>query len=521
MQFLYFCPINELTAISSLPGIKIVAHGKVFTGSGSIKAMHNAGTVVLRSASNCMHLSSCQLTLRSFQPFSFRSPTSILSNLCIGPRPLRPAFQPSRHDLQRRPFSQSARVEFRSSAALQLLKPYGSNNKPERGLKFEDGELDKKQLGFIFGRNTPSKRFGNRLLRVLHGRRTDGTLDLPLPADIEADLDDYPTAVEDGLQWLRKSFPIDEDAAIMARIEREEDPEEKDNPSELMQRGQDLGLYRGPQSGHYHAELSDREGDVYGRSELDRMRAENLAEAEREEREMQEQIDMQQAKAQEEQTKALAQRPDQGLTSAQEIRPPNEFEKWRLKARNRASSKLTIDSPAIAQTSTLRRLMPSFILVSLLTTGCYLFSQYWERPKQAERFMPTVSLSWATISTIIGINITVFLAWRWPGCWKFLNKYFINVPGYPYALSLLGSMFSHQTLSHLAMNMVPLAIFGLPLHEEVGRGTFLAIFLSSGLVGGFVSLAKYSIQKVFITTTLGASGGVFGVVSAYLTLHSE
>lgn len=483
--------------------------------------MHNAGTVVLRSASNCLHLSSCQLPTRTFQSLSFSSPASILRRLYIGPRPSPPAFQPCVNAFQRRTFTQSTRASFRAVTALRILKPYGANNKPERGLKFEDGEIDIRELEAIFGRDGPSKILGNRLLRVLHGRRTDGTLDLPLPADLESELQDFPDAVEDGLHFLRSAFPIDEDAAILARIEREEDPKEKDNPSELMQRGQDLGLYRGPQSGHFHAELSEREGDVYGRSELDRMRAENLAEAEREEREMQEQIDMQQAKAQEEQTKALAQRPDQGLTSAQEVRPPNEFEKWRLKARNRAQSKLTIDSPEIAQQSTLKRLMPSFILVSVLTTGCYLLSQYWERPKQSERFMPTVSLSWATISTIIGLNITVFLAWRWPGCWTLLNKFFITVPGYPYALGLLGSMFSHQTLSHLAMNMVPLAIFGLPLHEEVGRGTFLAIFLSSGLIGGFVSLARYSVQKIFVTTTLGASGGVFGVVSAYLTLHSE
>lgn len=483
--------------------------------------MHNAGTVVLRSASNCMHLSSCQLIPRPFQCLSYSTPTSNLKRLCTGPLPSTTAIQPVRYDFQRRPFSQSSRPRFWTSPVLRLLKPYGSDDKPERGLKFDSGDLSSAKLDRIFRRNAPPSRVGNRLLRILHGRRTDGTLDLPLPRDLEEDLEDYPEAVDAGLRYLRKAVPMDEDAAIMARIEREEAATVKDNPSELMQRGQDLGLYRGPQSGHFHAELSDREGDVYGRSELDRMRAENIARAEEEEREMEEQINRQTVRAQEEQSKALAQRPDQGLTSAQEVRPPNEFEKWRLKARNRASTKMTEESPEITQMSFLKRVLPSFILISLLTTGCYFLSQYWERPQNVERFMPNVSLSWATISTIIGLNVAVFFAWRWPGCWVALNKYFINVPAYPYALSLLGSMFSHQTLKHLVMNMVPLAIFGLPLHEEVGRGTFLAIYFASGLIGGFASLARYSVQRVFTVTTLGASGSVFGVVAAYLTLHQE
>jgi len=471
-----------------------------------------------------LHLSTCQLPTRTFQSFSASSTASILRRLYIESRPFRPfrpTVQPRVNAFQWRAFSQSTRASFHTSSTLRLLKPYGTKTKPEQGLKFEEGEIEIGELESIFGEEGLSKRVGNRLLRVLHGRRTDGTLDLPLPADLQRELQEFPYAIEDGLAFLRDNFPIDEDAAILARIEREDDPSVKDNPSELMQRGQDLGLYRGPQSGHYHAELSEKDGDVYGRSELDRMRAENLAEAEREEREMQEQIERQQAKAQEEQTKALAQRPDQGLTSAQEMRPPNEFEKWWMKARNRAQSKLTIDSPEIAEQTILKRLAPSFIFVSILTAGCYLLSQYWKPPKQSERFMPMVSLAWATISTIIGLNITVFLAWRWPGCWKLLNKFFITVPGYPYALSLLGSMFSHQKLSHLAMNMIPLAIFGLPLHEEVGRGTFLAIFLSSGVIGSFVTLARFSLQRVFTTTTLGASGGVYGVLAAYLTIHSE
>lgn len=385
-----------------------------------------------------------------------------------------------------------------------------------------------KEISNIFGRNAPPPKFANRLLRVLHGRRHDGTLDLPLPEDVQSELDKYPHAIDDGLLWLRQTYPIDEDEAIIARIEREEHEFERDNPSELMQRGQDLGLYRalkdeyyGPQSGHYHAKLSEKEGDVYGISELERLRAENEAKAAKEEEELQSQIDERMAKAETDRSNALAQRPEQGLETAKELRPPNRFEKWVIRARNRAQSKMTLESPEIAQKTTFGRLFPSTVLVALMCGGCYLFSQVWTRPKQSERFFPDVSLSFATIGTLIAVNIAVFWAWRIPGLWSGLNKYFIVVPAFPYALSMIGNIFSHQKFTHLLANMLPLALFGLPLHEEVGRGTFLAIYFASGVVGALGSLAYYTARGILTTATLGASGSIYGIVTAYFGLHLE
>jgi rhomboid-like protein len=167
-------------------------------------------------------------------------------------------------DGQRRHFTQSNPYGFRRSSAVQILKQYGSGKKPEKGLRFQEGELSDEEVIAIFGSRAPPTNLGNYLLRVIHGRRHDGTLDLPLPEELEEELAKNPDAFEDGLQWLRTTYPIDEDAAILGRIEREEHALERDNPSELLQRGQDLGFYRGPQSGHYQAKLSGKEGDVFG-----------------------------------------------------------------------------------------------------------------------------------------------------------------------------------------------------------------------------------------------------------------
>ena len=73
------------------------------------------------------------------------------------------------------------------------------------------------------------------------------------------------------LQWLRKNYPLDEDAAIFARIEREELQEEE----KLVRRAEELGLYK-PQSGSYGAELGDS-NDPYGKSVLKETRKRNEA----------------------------------------------------------------------------------------------------------------------------------------------------------------------------------------------------------------------------------------------------
>jgi rhomboid-like protein len=74
----------------------------------------------------------------------------------------------------------------------------------------------------------------------------------------------------------------------MQRLEREESERERDNPAELMQRAEKLGLYK-PQSGTFRATLG-ADGDIYGESELEKIRAANIEEARREEEALEEQI---------------------------------------------------------------------------------------------------------------------------------------------------------------------------------------------------------------------------------------
>ena len=133
-------------------------------------------------------------------------------------------------------------------------------------------------------------------------------------------------------------------------------------------------------------------------------------------------------------------------------------------------------------------------------------------------------MAWATIFGVVATNVFIFALWRaFPPAWRILNRYFVNVTALPAAFSMLGSMFSHQQVLHLAVNMgflvfIPIAA---TLHEEVGRGTFLAIYIASGLLASFAPFAYWTLRRQLTMTSLGASGAVFGVLAAYCTMHTK
>lgn len=132
-----------------------------------------------------------------------------------------------------------------------------------------DKPLSDAELRLIFGRGKINSKLGNRTLGFLHARRLEGTLDLDLPADIARTV--RQPQIDAALQWLRAKYPIDEDAAILARIEREDHEAEQ----KLVRRAEQLGLYK-PQSGSYQAELGE-DNSVYGKSVLKEAREENEA----------------------------------------------------------------------------------------------------------------------------------------------------------------------------------------------------------------------------------------------------
>lgn len=126
--------------------------------------------------------------------------------------------------------------------------------------------------------------------------------------------------------------------------------------------------------------------------------------------------------------------------------------------------------------------------------------KFWHESRESQK----------TIYTIIAANSAVFLAWRIPGFYPYLNRYFLHsINSHP--LSMLGSIFSHKSLTHLGFNMLALNSFGVFLHEKMGREQFLAFFISSGMSSSFASHIYKSLRQNYVPS-LGASGAIFGVV---------
>jgi membrane associated rhomboid family serine protease len=71
-------------------------------------------------------------------------------------------------------------------------------------------------------------------------------------------------------------------------------------------------------------------------------------------------------------------------------------------------------------------------------------------------------------------------------------------------------MFVHGGLGHIFFNMLALFFFGPRVEARLGPGSFLRLYLLSGLVGALLSF--FFTPAAFI---VGASGAVFGVMMAF------
>jgi membrane associated rhomboid family serine protease len=89
-------------------------------------------------------------------------------------------------------------------------------------------------------------------------------------------------------------------------------------------------------------------------------------------------------------------------------------------------------------------------------------------------------------------------------------------------LTLLMSMFMHGGFGHIAGNMFYLWIFGDNLEDRMGRGKYLAFYLTCGLLASLAHVfSTYALGGNPLIPSLGASGAIAGVLGGYLLLFPK
>ncbi|KAI1639219.1 hypothetical protein F4809DRAFT_596222 [Biscogniauxia mediterranea] len=380
------------------------------------------------------------------------------------------------------------------------------------GLPFRKEDLTEREVHTIFGPHL-SARHGNLLLRIIHGRRVAGTLDDPSlhPNTVIFSAADRQKALE----YLRKHIPVDEviNAGLRAEDELQAIEAQRLSGTEAEAQLGEVSLHNLPlepqeeQSQAPTGRLPKKPGSdsPYGESEFDRIRAENIAKREAEERRLEEE----RKRREEEEAKGNI-----GTLQTQQ-RKSKELSPFMKKYIERATS----DLEAPPEMKSWERLVPAFAMAVLVCAGCAVFATTYTPPSRSWRLWPDIPPAAATCIGIIAANLGVWVMWKLPPMWSILNKYFLVIAATPRPVQLMGAIFSHHGLAHLAMNMVPLWFFGTRLHDEIGRGNFLALYMASGVVGFAASLTNLVLRRGLEYTTQGASAAVYGITVSFFWMH--
>ena len=315
----------------------------------------------------------------------------------------------------------------------------------EHGQKFR--ELSLHEVRQIMGQGMTKKK-GNEIISRLQKRRITGTLDYEANTP-SADT----TTVGEALAWLRKTYPLDEDAAIMRRIEREEGETEKT----FIQEAERLK--------NWHPQQSAEKDGVYGKPMVDEFaklwnerRAAKIKEKEEWKKQYAELKAQYQAKRLTDGSGSPAASIAKADTKAV-YTGQGETAEWikRYKEKGRLSDML--EPPKMSKA---RRLVPLYAFSAVLIAFCAFFAFNYKAPSASARIFPDLPVSVTTLQAITAINLGIYLLWLLPPMWRFMNKNFLHIIALPAGRTLLTAPFSHQQLPHLLSNMFGLWLLGLP-----------------------------------------------------------
>jgi rhomboid-like protein len=291
--------------------------------------------------------------------------------------------------------------------------------------KFND--LSFQEVKAMFGPGV-RKKTANDLLRKLQKQRITGTLDHGI---------NEPGINEEmatrALQWLRTEYPLDEDAAIVKRIELEE----KEKEQQFIIEAEKLK--------NWHPQQSAQTDGLYGKPMVD------VFAAQVRERKAAREKQVAEIRAKYTETQLIKQKQYEATIAS------TESAEWVKRYKEKAKLSKMLEPP---QMSITRRLLPSLLMTVAIVTLCVLFASNYKPPPLEARLFPDKPPAISTIAALVGVNFAVFLLWRLPPLWRFMNMNFLLIPATPKMRTLVGSIFSHQHFSHFLSNMLWLAIIG-------------------------------------------------------------
>ncbi|KAL1599640.1 hypothetical protein SLS60_007443 [Paraconiothyrium brasiliense] len=406
------------------------------------------------------------------------------------------------------------------------------------GGRVPDGEIRS-----IFGGRV-SGHEGNSVLRILHHRRTSGSL-----ADYGVDNlgDKYHVNRKQAikaLDWLRNKFPIDEARAAEAWAEKEAnriayelwlaDPE---NDSKYKDPARVYREQQKKEAEEREQEAEQQERSQYGILRTGKSQFEIAIQEKRRQR-----LEEITKKAEEKEARAIEE--EKMLATGEWVRTPggtqlmkpgqdtyvDVFGREQVSRRKemmemyqkKANTEFKDPEDMLSKTTLAQRLYPMTAFVFVVCLLSFGFGHWYEPPADEYRLWPDLSPSTATLAGILISNAFVCIAWRWTPFWPIMTRYFMHVPGYPRAVQSVLNVFSHVQYEHLFGNMMMLALVGPVAHDLVDRGVFMGTYVSAGAVGTLVSLYWANIGKGNITAhSVGASAAIWGISALYCLLTDQ
>lgn len=317
-------------------------------------------------------------------------------------------------------------------------------------------DLSPREIASIFGDRTPVER-GNGILQQLQSQRVSGTLD-------EGILDQPESVTAEALTWLRQNVPWDEDASIIARLDREDEEER----TKLVTRAEKLGLYKSTaEADHAPDEAQPQSEDtpsVYIPQQdgaQNKRTSRSFIEGLRERNQRRGELEAQAKKKALEEAEAEGIRTGLPVTFEQkELARKTQNAQWKEEKVELAQAVFGTKAGEWPDLVPWQRLWPSAAATVGIVGLSLLFAAYYSPPPPKGRIWPEWSMSSTTVGVLIATNVLVFLAWRVVPLQRSMFLHFMSVPGYPRVTTLIGNTFSHQGTAHLTVNMIALWIFG-------------------------------------------------------------